>query len=103
MKVKIFIIFLIYGFIVGVISNWWQVISDMIFFPNIPGVMLGDEVYSLAIRYLGDPSSSQAHFTIPWILRINQVYVPVSIIFWGLLGLVIQLICNLRKRHISLK
>lgn len=100
MKGKIFIGFLIYGLIVGLLSTWWQGISDMIFLPNIPGVILGDSVYSLAISYLGDLGSSQAHFTIPWILRIPQVYIPISIIFWGLFGLVIQLIFNIRKRKI---
>lgn len=102
MKVKILIGFLAYGLIVGVLSTWWQGVSDSIFLLNIPGVMLGDEAYHLAIRYLGDPSSPQAHFTIPWILRINQVYAPVSIIFWGLIGLVVQLIYNIRKRHKNL-
>lgn len=100
MKGKIVIGFLIYGLTVGLLSTWWQGISDMVFLPNIPGVMLGDSVYSLAISYLGDPSSPQAHLTIPWILRIPQVYIPISIMFWGVLGLVIQLICNIRKRKI---
>ena len=98
MKVRILTGFLIYGLVVGVVSVWWAGISDMIFLLNIPGVMLGDEAYILAIRYLGDPSSPYAHYTIPWILRINQVYVPVSIIFWGLMGLIIQLIYNGIKR-----
>jgi len=98
MKVRILTGFLIYGLVVGVVSVWWAGISDMIFLLNIPGVMLGDEAYILAIRYLGDPSSPHAHYTIPWILRINQVYVPVSIIFWGLMGLIIQLIYNGIKR-----
>ena len=99
MKAKILIGFLVYGLIVGVLSTWWQGISDAIFLLNIPGVILGDGAYLLAIRCLGDPSSPQAHFTIPWILRINQVYVPISIIFWGLIGLVIQWIYNARKRN----
>ena len=90
MKVKILIGFLIYGLVVGVISVWWAGISDTIFPLNIPGVILGDEVYSLAIRCLGDPNSPQAHYTIPRILRINQIYAPVSIIFCGLVGLVVQ-------------
>jgi len=98
MKAKILIGFLIYGLVVGVLSVWWAGISDMIFPPNIPGVILSDETYILAIRYLGDPSSPHAHYTIPWILRINQVYVPVSIIFWGLVGLLFQLSYKWIKR-----
>lgn len=69
---------------------WWNSGADSPFLLNIPGVLLGDEVYVLSIEYLGDPGSPQAHYTIPWILRIPQVYVPVSILLWGLIGLVIQ-------------
>ena len=98
MKLKILTGFLIYGAIVGALSVWWAGISDMVFFPNIPGVLLGDAAYGSAILYLGDPSSPQAHYTIPWILRINQVYVPISIAFWGLVGLAAQLIYNRRKK-----
>ncbi len=98
MKVKILIGFLVYGLVVGVLSVWWDGISDMIFPFNIPGLILGDETYILAIRYLGDPSSPHAHYTIPWILRINQVNVPVSIIFWGLVGLLVQLSYKRIKR-----
>ena len=94
MKAKILIGFLIYGLVVGVLSVWWEGISDVIFLPNIPGVILGDGAYGLAIRYLGDSSSPYAHYTIPWVLRISQVYVPVSVIFWGLIGWVVQLIFN---------
>jgi len=82
--------FLAYGIIVGVLSIWWWGISDNVFLPNIPGMLLGDLVYNLSIKYLGNPYSSQAHYTIPWILRIPPVYIPVSVIFWGLLGVVIQ-------------
>ena len=98
MKVRILTGFLIYGLVVGVLSVWWDGISDMIFPLNIPGVILGDETYNVAIRYLGEPSSPHAHYTIPWILRINQVYVPVSIIFWGLVGLLVQLSYKWIKR-----
>ncbi len=98
MKARILIGFLVYGLVVGVLSVWWDGISDTIFPLNIPGVILGDESYILAIRYLGDPSSPHTYYTIPWILRIHQVYVPVSIIFWGLIGLTIQLIYNRIKR-----
>jgi hypothetical protein len=64
--------------------------SDTSFFLNIPGTLLGEEVYGLSIRYFGNPYSPQAHFTIPWILRVPQVVAPASIFFWGLLGAIIQ-------------
>ena len=92
MKSKIFMAFLIYGIAVGILSFWWwHYGGDNPFLPNIPGVFLGDEVYVLSIEYLGDPGSPQAHYTIPWILRIPQVYVPVSVLFWGIIGSAIQI------------
>ena len=87
---KLFTLFLVYGLIVGLISVWWWHYSDNLFFPNIPGMLIGDKVYSVSIDLMGNPSSPQAHYLIPWILRIPQIYVPVSIIFWGLLGLIAQ-------------
>lgn len=62
------------------------------FLPNIPGELLGERVYDLSIKILGDPHSPQAHFTIPWVLRIPQVFVPISVLFWSIIGLVIQMI-----------
>jgi len=93
-KIKILIGFLIYGVIVGSLTAWWWHISDNVFLPNIAGALFGDAVYEYSINFLGDPHSAQAHYTIPWILRLPQVYVPVSIVFWGLSGLVIQLAHN---------
>lgn len=89
-KTRLLVGFIAYGVIVGLLSAWWWGISDNVFFPNIPGMLIGDLVYNLSIRYMGDPHSSQAHYTIPWIMRIPQVYVPVSVIFWGVMGLAIR-------------
>jgi len=89
-KTRLLVGFLAYGVIVGLLSAWWWGISDNVFFPNIPGMLLGDLVYNLSIKYIGDPHSSQAHYTIPWILRIPQVYVPVSVLFWGVMSLAIR-------------
>lgn len=94
LKAKIVIGFLIYGVIVGLLSAWWWRFSDNIFLLNIPGVLLGHKVYELSIYCLGDPGSPQAHYTIPWILRIPQVYIPVSMLFWGMIGLAIQMAIN---------
>jgi len=98
MKNRILVGFLIYGAVVGSLSAWWWNISDNLFLPNVPGQLLGDEVYVHSINSLGNPQSDQAHYTIPWVLRIPQVYVPVSIAFWGLVGLIIQLAHNRRRR-----
>jgi len=86
--------FILYGIAVGLISVWFRGHTDTLLLLNIPGTLLGDAIYGLSIRFLGDPHSAQAHFTIPWILRIPQVYVPASVFFWGLLGWGIQLIWN---------
>ena len=91
MKSKVLVGFLIYGIVVGLLSYWWWHISDNLFLLNIPGELLGYEVYDLSINFLGDPFSPQAHYTIPWFLRIPQVFVPVSVIFWGMIGLAIQM------------
>jgi len=60
----------------------------------MPGMILGDKIYEVSILFFGDPSSPQAHFSIPWLLRIPQVYVPVSVFFWVIVGLLIQTIYN---------
>lgn len=82
----------------GLLSAWWWGISDNVFFPNIPGMLLGDLVYNLSIKYIGDPHSSQAHYTIPWMLRIPQVYVLVSVLFWGVMGLAIRMASSSSRR-----
>jgi hypothetical protein len=54
------------------------------------GVLLGDQVYTWAIRYLGNAYSADAHATIPSLLQVPQVYVLVSLIVSGLTGLLVQ-------------
>jgi hypothetical protein len=93
MRTKILASFLIYGLTVGVLCVWWWG-NNLILLFNIPGVVLGDKVYSLAIDRLGDISSPYAHYTIPWVFRVPQIYVPVSIVLWGLVGLSLQLVYN---------
>ena len=94
-KKRVILSFLIFGIVTGFLVAWaWP--KDISVLINIFTAFLGDEVYQLSILYLGDISSPQAHYTIPWILRIPQVYVIVSIMFWGLIGLLIQFIYNKR-------
>jgi len=94
LRSKFLLGFTLYGFIVGLISMWWWHVSDNLFLLNIPGMILGDKIYEVSILFFGDPYSPQAHFSIPWILRIPQVYVPVSVFFWAMVGLLIQTKCN---------
>ena len=94
---RISLSFLLFGTVTGFLVAWvWP--GDLAVRINYFTAFLGDEVYHLATRYLGDISSSQAHYTIPWILRIPQVYVIVAIISWGLIGAVIQFVYNRRMK-----
>ena len=95
---KILSIFLAYGITIGFLSVWWWYVSDNLFLANIPAVLIGDQIYTTSINIFGNPYSVQAHYTIPWILRTPQVYVSVSIVFWGLLGFVVQLV-HKRVKH----
>jgi hypothetical protein len=88
------LIFMVYGFIVGVLSVIWWHYSDNLFLINIPGIFFGDKIYTYSIHIFGDPLSPQAHFSIPWALRVPQVYVPVSTIFWIFIGLLVRIIYN---------
>ncbi|MFC1910408.1 hypothetical protein ACFLXC_03840 [Chloroflexota bacterium] len=87
---KLYTFFLLYGLVVGFISVWWWYFYDSQFFLNVPGLLIGVKAYSLSIEAFGNPFSAQVHYSIPWILRAPQIYVPVTIIFWGLLGLILQ-------------
>jgi len=88
--------FIIFGTVVGLIAVWFRQNTDTVFLLNIPGTLLGDAAYALSIRFFGDPHSSQAHYTIPWLFRIPQVYVPASIFFWGLVGTIFTAFLKLR-------
>jgi len=92
-KIAIVLGFLIFSVIsgLGVVWRWPDDISVMV---NFPASLTGDWIYQVSIQYLGDPHSDQAHYTIPWILRVPQVYVLASVLFWGLVGLLVQLIRN---------
>lgn len=61
---------------------------------DVFGALLGYEIYDYAIDHFGDPHSSFAHFTIPWVLRIPQVHLFASAILWSFIGLIAQLIYN---------
>jgi hypothetical protein len=96
-KGSIIIAFLIFAVGTGVwVALVWPLDSSTLL--NFPASLFGDALYQWSIRYLGDPSSPQAHYTIPWLLRVPQVYVVASIILWGFLGLMIQLIHNHRRQ-----
>jgi hypothetical protein len=89
--VRISIGFVIYGVVVGLLSVAWHGAGREVPLPlNIPGELLAYSVYERAIQWLGNPGSPQADLSIPWLLRLPQVYVVASTVFWGLAGLVVS-------------
>jgi len=63
-----------------------------------PGVLWGEEMYDFFTEHIGDPYSAFAHYTIPWALRIPQIFLFTSTVAWGLIGALAQLIYNRRKK-----
>ena len=61
---------------------------------NPLGVLAGDWLYTAFIQAFGDPNSAQAHYTVPWLLRVPQVYVPASVALYAILGAVAQRLWN---------
>ena len=100
-KNLLLIVFAIFGLLVGFLSIWWWYVADSLFFLNIPGMLLGEGIYTASINLLGNPISNQAHYTIPWLLRIPQVYILASILFWGFLGLIGRLFQSFINRKLS--
>jgi hypothetical protein len=96
-RTRVLVGFLVAGAVAGLVAMvvWPAEVAVLL---NLPGVLLGDVVYRGAIGLFGDPSSPQAHFTIPWLLRVPQVYVPVSVLVWGLVGCVVQVAVNRKKQ-----
>jgi hypothetical protein len=90
------------GFVLlGILLGLWSALSNYsegVYLFNMPGMWLGDSICRFAINHFGDPHSFYAHYTIPWLLRTPQVHIPASMLAWGLLGLVVQIIYNLVKK-----
>ena len=94
---KIVLLFILYGTLVGILTILLYPRDPIyLYILNAPGLWLGDIVYNLAINLLGNPTSPQAHYTIPWIFRVPQVYLLTSIIFWTLIGITLSLIYTKR-------
>jgi len=66
----------------------WPKDPFYIFILNAPALCLGDLVYNSLISFFGNPSSPQAHYTIPWMFRIPQIYFFTSIVFWFIIGVI---------------
>jgi len=90
---------LIFGAVTGMLTTWAWPLEASIYF-NLPATLLGDRVYDLSIRYLGDSGSPQAHYTIPWMLRVPQVYALVAVALSALVGLPLQWLYNRRRSRL---
>ncbi len=90
--------FLVYGLAAGILAvALWPM--DTSVYPNVLAGWVGDWIYVNAIELIGDPHSDQAHYTIPWLLRVPQVYALASIILCGGLGTAAQWLYNRWQRY----
>jgi hypothetical protein len=91
--------FLLFGVVLGLGSAFlWP--QDLGVYLNVFGTAAGDWTYHAAIQLIGNPNSGQAHFTIPWIFRIPQVYAWVSPVLYGAIGWLVQIgYDRINKRH----
>jgi hypothetical protein len=91
--------FLFFGMVVGMASTFlWP--QDLGVYINIFGTSAGDWIYQTTIRLIGNPNSGQAHFTIPWIARVPQVYAWISPVIYGVIGISVQYgYWQIRKRE----
>ncbi len=85
----IWLSFVLFGLVTGIlVARLWPL--DSCFLPNIFAVWLGDWMYVQSIAWIGDPHSAQAHATIPWLLRVPQVYAVASLAWCALAGWLLQ-------------
>lgn len=80
---------LVFAVVTGLLTAWVWPLDSSVYF-NVFASLLGEAVYDLSIRHLGDASSTQAHYTVPWAVRVPQVYVVSSVLLSGLVGLPFQ-------------
>ena len=87
--------FLVFGLATGMLAVvLWPL--DTSVYPNVLAAWAGDWIYVQAIELIGDPHSDQAHYTIPWLLRVPQVYALASCALCAALGMAIQWLYNRR-------
>lgn len=98
-KRAIILSFLVFGALTGSLTAWVWPLESSIYF-NVFAAIFGDQVYSLSIQYIGDKSSPQAHYTIPWIVRIPQVYVMASTTLSVIVGLFVQWVYGVWTRSL---
>jgi hypothetical protein len=72
--------------------------KDLGVYLNIPGTAAGDWVYRFSIEAFGNPHSDQAHYSIPWMMRVPQIHAVVSPILYLLPGIAVQWVYNRVRR-----
>ena len=89
----------VFGALSGLLVVWiWPLDSARLV--NFYAILLGDAVYNAAISWIGEPAPNQAHSTIPWLLRVPQVYLVASLTLSVLIGGLVQWPVN-RRRHLG--
>lgn len=91
----VFLSFLVFGLATGMLAvALWPM--DTSVYPNVLSAWAGDWIYVHAIEFIGDPHSDQAHYTIPWLLRVPQVYALASCALCTAMGMAMQWLYNRR-------
>jgi hypothetical protein len=94
----VFSSFLLFGLVTGILAVvLWPM--DTSVYPNLLAAWVGELVYVNAIELIGDPHSAQAGYTIPWVLRVPQVYGFTSLALCACLGLAAQWLYNRHPRR----
>ncbi len=75
--------FLLFGIIIGFVTIWHDQRYDTAFFLNLPGYLLGVAFHGSWTRFISEAK--------PWIMRVPQVYVLSSLLFWGLIGILLSI------------
>ncbi|MCS6768434.1 MAG: hypothetical protein RMJ59_04985 [Candidatus Nitrosocaldus sp.] len=83
------LVFIVYGVVIGLVSIRVRPWDPMYVINTVP-LLIGDVIYSYSTRHIGDPSSPDAHHTVPWICRVPQIYLFTSTGFWGMVGMVLE-------------
>lgn len=83
-SMALFSSFLIFGAAAGILMVLlWPM--DTCIYPNGFAAGAGDWICVHAIEWIGDPHSDQAHYNIPWLWRVPQVYAVASLAICALL------------------
>jgi hypothetical protein len=92
-KIAFLLACLVVGLIAGLLTVFLWSRIDTVVYPNMAASLLGDQVYIWATSKVA-PGVAAPHCAIAWPLRIPQVYAFISIILFGVVGLVLQTAYN---------